>query len=238
VNAVAKTSDGAIYNISSVLASSSKLDVAVLTAEVKTVPFLPLSEEGGPDTGDQAAVIGSAIAGNDGKSIEGAISKNESDPTGNDIALAALVPDITLGAPLVDESGEVVGVVTQRSKKEETSTVVRPASLLKSMVAEIQPNAVARWPGEVRPTPTPKPRLVYTPKPTYPAEARFSDGVARTGRYRVNFNLDGTAKNVQVMNSTGVEALDAAALKGLGQWKCEPGRDGGYVVVPLTFQSR
>lgn len=236
LNAVAKAADGAIYNIASVLVNSSKFGVAILNAEAKAVPFLALSEKGAPDPGVPATVIGSALAEKNGGPIEGAATKNESDQAGNDISLAASVPEISLGAPVVDENGDVVGVVTERNKKEETSMVVRPASLLKSMVADLQPTTVAKWPGD-RPSPTPKPRLVHTPKPIYPTEARLSDGVARTGRYRVNFNLDGTVKTVQVLSSTGVEALDAAALKGLGQWKCEPGREG-FVVVPLTFQSR
>ncbi len=235
LNAVAKTGDGGIYNISSIATSSSKLGIAVLNADAKNVPFLPFSEKGRPDTTAQGTVVGSALAGNEGGPIEAAIS--EPDPAGNEIALAAAVPEISLGAPLVDENGEVVGIVTERNKKDEKSSVARPASAVKTLVGELQPNTVAKWPGE-RPSPTPRPRLVYTPKPVYPAEARFSDGVARTGRYRVTFNVDGTAKTVQVMNSTGVETLDAAAVKGLGQWKCEPGRDGAFVIVPLTFQSR
>ncbi len=96
---------------------------------------------------------------------------------------------------------------------------------------------MVRWPGEPRPTPTPRPRLVYMPKPVYPGEARFHDGVARAGRYRVNFDANGTVKNIQILQSTGNEILDRAAINGLQQWKAEPGREG-FVTVPLTFQSR
>ncbi len=238
VNAVAKASDGEIYNISSVLISSSKLGVAILNADVKSVPTLPLSEKAASQASAQAAVIGSALAGNDGKPLEAPVAKNGGDQSANELILAAAVPEVSQGAPVVDDEGEVIGIVTERNKKEETSTIVRPASALKSLVGEIQPNSVAKWPGELRPSPTPKPRLVFTPKPIYPAEARFSDGTARTGRYKIIFNGDGTAKPVQILSSTGVETLDAAAVKALSQWKCEPGREGGYVIVPLTFQSR
>jgi TonB family protein len=237
VNAVAKAADGGLYNISSIQASSIKLNLAILSADVKSVPFLPLSEKNKPGPDAQVAVIGSALAGSDGAPVERKTGGNESDGNENEFALAASVPEISLGAPVVDENGEVIGIVTERNKKDDASSIVRSIGAVKSVVAGIQPNATARWPGEVRPTPTPKPHLVYTPKPVYPAAARFSDGIARSGRYRVNFNVDGTVKNVQVMNSTGVEALDVASVKGLGQWKCEPGREG-YVIVPLTFQSR
>ena len=238
VNAVAKASDGEIYNITSVLTSSSKLGVAILNADVKSVPALPLSEKALSETGTQAAVIGSALAGNDGKPLEATVAKNGGEQSSNELTLAATVPEASHGAPVVDDEGQVIGVVTERSKKEETSMIVRPASVLKSLAGEIQPNSVVKWPGEARPTPTPKPRLVYTPKPVYPSDARFSDGTARTGRYKIIFNGDGTAKTVQILNSTGVESLDSSAVKGLGQWKCEAGRDGAYIIVPLTFQSR
>src|SRR6266480_3464488 len=39
INAVAKTGDGGIYNVTGVLASSKELDLAVLQADVKRVPF-------------------------------------------------------------------------------------------------------------------------------------------------------------------------------------------------------
>ncbi len=237
VNAVAKTADGGLYNISNVLVHSTKLDLAVLNADVKTVPFLPLAENAKPEPGTQVAVIGSSLAGSEGAPVEGKIAGNGAEESQNQFGLVAQVPEISLGAPVVGENGDVIGVVTERDQKEEGSTVIQSVNAVKSVVEEIQPNATARWPGEPRPTPTPRPRLVYTPKPIYPSEARFSDGVARSGRYRVNFNADGTVKNVQVLNSTGVEALDAASIKGLGQWKCEPGHEG-FVIVPLTFKSR
>ncbi|MEP7015469.1 MAG: TonB family protein [Verrucomicrobiota bacterium] len=234
VNAVAKTADGGLYNIGGVVAGSAKLGLAVLNAEVKTVPALVLSNKDMivPDT--RVAVIGSALAGKEGAPVEGAISRNESDEDKFD--LAASVPEISLGAPVVDENGEVIGLVTERNDKAESPSIVRSASTVKSIMAGIQSNATARWPAE-RPSPTPKPRIVSAPKPIYPAEAQFHDGIARSGRYRVNFAANGTVKNVQVLNSTGLPVLDAAAIKGLEQWRCEPGREGN-VIVPLTFQSR
>jgi outer membrane biosynthesis protein TonB len=42
---------------------------------------------------------------------------------------------------------------------------------------------------------------------------------------------------VQVVTSTGSDILDGAAIKGLEQWRSEPGRES-YIVVPLTFQAK
>lgn len=232
VNAVAKTADGGIYNVSSVLASSTKLGLAILHAEVKKVPYLTLSKTAKLETGTQVAVIGSALAGSEGGPIQGTI--HQSDQNGEELEIAARVPPISVGAPIVDQGGEVVGVVIEQ--KDAASSTVRPVTMVKSVVAQVGNTPVIRW-GEARPTPTPRPRVVYRPNPVYPNEARFHDGIARNGRYRVNFDASGAVRNVQVMQSTGAEVLDRAAINGLQQWKAEPGREG-FVVVPLTFQSR
>ena len=44
INAVAKTADGGIYNVIGILAASTAIDLAVLQADVKRVPFLTLSK--------------------------------------------------------------------------------------------------------------------------------------------------------------------------------------------------
>ena len=237
LNGVAKTADGGIYNIAGILASSPTLDLAVLNAEVKKVPFLVLSKTAKPELGMPVAVIGSALTGSAGAPFEGTISGKESEASEDGLELTPAAPATALGAPVVDQNGEVLGIVAARNGKEETASVVRPLSAVKSVVAQIGSSAMVRWPGEPRPTPTPKPRLVSMPKPVYPSEARFHDGVARSGRYRVNFDANGNVKNIQILQSTGNEVLDRAAITGLQQWKAEPGREG-FVTVPLTFQSR
>jgi TonB family protein len=115
--------------------------------------------------------------------------------------------------------------------------LVRPASAISSLLGEARSSTSARWPGQPQPSPTPALRLVFTPAPRYPLEARFHDSFVRSGRYRLNFEANGTVKSIQVLRSTGSEILDRAAVNGLQQWRAEPGREG-FVIVPLTFQSR
>src|SRR5207253_11179618 len=50
-NAVAKTADGKIYNVTGFLSVSSPLDLAVLQAEVKKVPFLSFNKTTTPAAG-------------------------------------------------------------------------------------------------------------------------------------------------------------------------------------------
>jgi Trypsin-like serine proteases, typically periplasmic, contain C-terminal PDZ domain len=76
VNAVAKTADGGIYNVSGVLTVSKSADLAVLKADVKPqklLRFLDLNKTGELSTGARVAVVGSSLAGN-----EGALAKRPS----------------------------------------------------------------------------------------------------------------------------------------------------------------
>jgi TonB family protein len=236
-NAVAKTADNGLYNITGIRSSSMKLDLAVVDAEVKKVPFLPLSTNAkvGPEM--PVAVIGSRLAGTDGAPLDGRISSSEIDESSNALDLRASVPAISLGAPVVDQNGEVIGVVTAANGTAESSTIVRPVRVVESLIEQAQSNATAYWSGEPRPTPTPRARLVYAPPPVFPAEGRARDRGVHSGRYRLNFDATGAVKSIQVLQSTGSEFLDRAAINGLQQWKSQPGRES-YVIVPLTFQSR
>lgn len=234
VNAVAKTPDNGLYNIVGVIASSTKLDLAVLSAEVKKVPFVAVNKEAKPQAGTSAAVVNSALAGNAGEPVEGTIVTNDDE---NQFEISAGVLPISFGAPVVDANGDLIGVVTGRDEKNENAVRVRPASVISSLLDGARSGTSAGWPGQPQPSPTPGLRLVSTPAPHYPLEARFNDRLARSGRYRLNFDANGTVKSIQVLRSTGSEILDRAAVNGLQQWRAEPGREG-FVIVPLTFQSQ
>ncbi|MBO0695432.1 MAG: trypsin-like peptidase domain-containing protein, partial [Verrucomicrobia bacterium] len=60
INAVAKMGDGRIYNVSGILAASTTLDLAVLQADAKYVPFLTLNKNPTLETGTGVEVAGSA----------------------------------------------------------------------------------------------------------------------------------------------------------------------------------
>jgi hypothetical protein len=66
INAVAKTGDGEIHNVSGILAASKALDLAVLQADVQQVAFLERNKNASLSQGAGVVVIGSALAGNEG----------------------------------------------------------------------------------------------------------------------------------------------------------------------------
>jgi len=237
LNAVAKMADGRIYDVSGILAASTTLDVAVLQADVKYVPFLTLNKNPNLETDRRVGVVGSGLAGTDGAPRDMTISTQQSDR----LELAGPISANSIGSPVVSENGEVVGVVISAGEK----ATVRPSNAVDLLLGQIASDAKPRWPeiaqAPVTPTPasrpTPKPRLVYAPPPAFPSEVRSRPGAAWSGRFRLNFNARGNVTNIQVVQSTGNNVLDQSALSTLRQWKSAPGQEWA-ATVPVTFQSR
>jgi TonB family protein len=235
VNAVAKTADGGIYNVSGVLAVSKPLDLAVLKAEVKPqklLRFLELNKNADLSLGANVAVVGSALAGREGNGRETKITGQS--PEGLEIAGATAASSV--GSPVVNENGDVVGIVTSSGEK----TVGRPVAALDSILFRVTADTQARWPqlAQASPTPhaTPRPRLIYAPGPSFPPNASLP-GQSGTGRFRLTFDAAGNVTNIQIVTSTGNPSFDQAAIKTLRQWKSAPSQ-GWQATVPVTFRTR
>src|SRR5438552_2567394 len=251
---VAKMGDGTICNVTGILASSTTLDLAVLKADVKGVPFLALNKTGKTDVGTRVTVVGSALAGSEGTPVEGTIYVKQADRRGDRLGIVAPIPASAIGAPVVDGSGRVIGIVIARNEKGEGLDLVQPSSVVQAFLAQIAPETAARWPAiaETRPSPRPtpkppsvaarqqparQPRLVYKPRPNYPFEAHFHDNAAHTGRFRLTFDANGNVSEVQTVQSTGNDLLDRASAGALHRWKSEPGQEWS-TTVPITFEAR
>jgi TonB family protein len=95
--------------------------------------------------------------------------------------------------------------------------------------------------------------LVATPHPQYPPDAR-ARGATGSGMFKIHFiRKTGTVRYVQILQSTGDKALDAAAVTAFKHWRFKPGvlpsvrsmalkptkepfADEDFVVkVPVTF---
>jgi TonB family protein len=235
VNAVAKTADGGIYNVSGVLTVSKSADLAVLKADVKPqklLRFLDLNKTGELLAGATIAVVGSALAGNEGSAREATITA----PTSDRLEIARATAASSVGSPVVNENGDVVGIVTSAGEK----TIARPVAALDSVLSRVTPDTQARWPqtAETSPTPhaTPKPRLLYAPAPSFPP-GQSLPGQSGTGRFRLTFDAQGNVTNIQIVTSTGNPYFDQAVIKTLRQWKSAPS-EGWQATVPVTFRTR
>src|SRR5882724_699930 len=238
-HAVAKMADGRIHDVTGVLEASTTLDLAVLQADVKYVPFLTLNKNPALETDRRVGVIGSGLGGTDGAPRDVTIVTRQSDR----LEIAGPISSNSIGSPIVSEKGEVVGVVISAGGK----ATVRPSNAVDSFLGGIASDAKPRWPETAQaivtptptpaPRPTPKPRLVYAPAPAFPSEVRSRPGATWSGRFRLNFNARGNVTNVKVIQSTGNNVIDQSALSTLRQWKSGPGQEWA-ATVPVTFQSK
>jgi TonB family protein len=236
INAVAKTADGEIYNISGIFAASTELDLAILQADLKRVQAVTLNVNPNLPIGARVAVVGSGLAGAEGTPREATISAEDSDR----LEITAAIPTSLVGSPVVDAGGQALGIIVSVGEKAE----VRPSTSIKQLLSQVPFKAVPKWPGSAearespKPTPKPpsKPRIVYAPAPSFPPEVSRS-GVAGSGEFRLSFDAKGNVMNVQTVRSTGNNLFDQAAIRTFRQWKSAPGREG-VVTVPITFQAR
>jgi TonB family protein len=235
VNAVAKTADGGIYNVTGILTVSKSADLAVLKAEIKPqklLRFLDLNKTGELSAGARVAVVGSTLAGNEGSARETTITA----PSSDRLEIAGATAASSVGSPVVNENGDVIGIVTSAGEK----TIARPVAALDAVLSRVTADTQARWPqtAESSPTPhaTPKPRLLYAPAPSFPP-GQSLPGQSGTGRFRLTFDPQGNVTNIQIVTSTGNPYFDQAAIKTLRQWKSAPSQ-GWQATVPVTFKTR
>jgi TonB family protein len=235
VNAVAKTADGGIYNVSGILTASKSVDLAVLKADVKPqklLRFLDLNKTGELSKGAKVAVVGSSLAGNEGSAREMTVTAQSSDR----LEITGATAASSVGLPIVNENGDVIGIVTSAGEK----TIAHPVAALDSVLSRVTGETQARWPQTpgASPTPhtTPKPRLLYAPAPSFPP-GQSLPGQGGTGRFRLTFDTQGNVTNIQIVTSTGNPYFDQAAIKTLRQWKSAPSQ-GWQATVPVTFKTR
>jgi TonB family protein len=257
---VVKTSDGGIYNVSGALTEGATLDVSVLQAEVKKkVPFLTSGKTAGVNPGTRVAVIGSPLARGARAFFEASVAAQKSDQKSEWLELSPAPPNELIGAPAVNENGELLGVVTAPTGQGNAANIVRSAGAVDLLVAKVDANAKARWQaGQSSPSPTPaegsspsprsmatmgtettgrtqKPRIIYNPKPPYPSYSYFRE--KGSGNFRITFSATGQAANVETIRSTGNQTLDNVTLEALRRWKSTPGQQWS-VTVPVTFERR
>src|SRR6476620_461988 len=247
VNAVAKAADGAIYNVSGALAQTPAQNLVLLKADTTRVSrFLAPSATALPDIGGTVAVVLSPLERANSVVLEEKISGRFSDEAGEWFDATPALPKTSAGAPVIDQRGEVIGIVSFHPGN--NSCAIRPAATAGTLLAQVSSNMIASWqtlttptasPTATRsPTPAKNPlrgsKLIYAPVPRYPADAKRGTAPGR-GSFRVLFDANGHAAAVQTLRSTGDPLLDQAAVAALHDWRSEPGREWS-LVVPITFK--
>jgi TonB family protein len=258
-HAVAKASDGKIYNVIGILAEAAPSDVAVLKAQIKErVPFVSPSKTAPFEAGGELAAIGSPLNRKENMVARTSIAGRKSDNNSEWLELTTPVPGESLGAPVINDKGDVLGLITLQRGDGPAVNVVRMASSLDSVFARIDVRAKPVWAAQTPPEGSPPPpaegplqkpriplagqvppgqtRLIFSPTPQYPSGARRGfQSVKGAGRYRVRFNRDGSVRDVQIIQSARDQTLDNAAVETLRKWKSAPGQEW-TANVPISFQ--
>jgi TonB family protein len=245
VNAVAKVADGAIYNVSGAVGQTATQNLVAMKADASHwLPFLVPSAGTLPETGEEVAIVLSAMEPTNPVLLEEKINARFADDVGEWFEVTPPLSKTIAGAPVINQRGELIGVVTFRSGS--NACVIRPAVAVATLVSQVSPNATASWhnvPAAASPrtatpskTPVKASKLVYAPPPRYPSDARQPrDARQASGSFRVSFDADGRAVGVQTIRSTGNSVLDQSALSALHEWRAEPGHEWS-LVVPVTFK--
>jgi TonB family protein len=254
VNAVAKVADGTIYNVSGALTEAAPQNLIVLKADTtRPLPFVVPSTSALPDTGDAIAVVLSPIERTNAVLLEEKISARFNDEAGEWFDVTPALSKTIAGAPVINQRGELIGVVTFRAGS--NSCAIRPAAAAAKLLSQISSKMTASWQSLIAasgatPSSSATParagtppriplrgsKLVYAPAPRYPSDARqLRSGGQISGSFRVSFDASGRTVTVQTIRSTGNSALDQAAVSALQQWRSEPGQEWS-LVVPITFK--
>jgi TonB family protein len=254
VNAVAKVADGTIYNVSGALSQLAPQNLIVLKADTsRPLPFVVPSASALPDTGDAIAVVLSPIERTNPVLLEEKISARFNDEAGEWFDVTPALSKTIAGAPVINQRGELIGVVTFRAGS--NSCAIRPAAAAAKLLSQISSKMTASWQSlmaasgatpssSATPARTGTPsriplkgsKLVYAPAPRYPSDARqLRSGGQISGSFRVSFDTSGRTVTVQTIRSTGNSVLDQAAVSALQQWRSEPGQEWS-LVVPITFK--
>jgi TonB family protein len=254
INAVAKVADGTIHNVSGALTQTAPQDLILLKADTThPLPFLVPSASALPDTGDAVAIVLSPIERTNPVLLEEKISARFTDEAGEWFDVTPALSKTIAGAPVINQRGELIGVVTFRAGS--NSCAIRPAAAAATLLSHVSSNMTATWQNlmgtsgatplsSATPARTGTPskvplrgsKLVYAPAPRYPSDAgQLRSGGQISGSFRVSFDASGRAVAVQTIRSTGNSTLDQAAVSALNQWRSEAGQQWS-LVVPITFK--
>jgi len=177
-----KMENGAHYVVKRTLASSSRLDLAILQIEGRDIPYLKLETASTPEVGTRIAVIGSPVA-LEGTLSDGIISAIRTKESGTWIQITAPISPGSSGSPVLNSAGEVVGIVTLGSKNGRVQNLnfarssfdvvvlrqsISGASKLTTLLRELRP-----WEEYASPTPpadgtSPPPKRTATPTSSPP----------------------------------------------------------------------
>lgn len=136
-SAVLKGADGRAYDTLGTYVRSSSPYFILLKTNARNVPHLDSSAAAGPVAdGAPAAIIFSAADEARASFLQGRITGGDADETGDWLTFEPSPPKTALGAPVVDASGAIVGIVAQRRDREPPA-IVRYTGITSAPAADV-----------------------------------------------------------------------------------------------------
>jgi Trypsin-like peptidase domain/Tetratricopeptide repeat len=153
----AKMPNGALFILKSIVTASESYDVAKLQFVATGVPYLTLGSSSSAVEGQRILVIGNP-EGLEGTVSDGIISAFRAGRTM--IQITAPVSPGSSGSPVLDESGNVIGIATQALKEGQNLNFAISAETVRDAIAK---SAIV--------APVPTPFAALTPTPSVAASA-------------------------------------------------------------------
>lgn len=190
---------------------------------LKFEPAPPDTALGAPVIDENGAVIGIVAQRED--TAAPAIYRSTG---GNNPFLAQTAAPVKSPAPEKAAVAENTSAVAEATPTMESTLAPTPAEApaARSVAPPATPGKVVAHAG----------RLVYAPAPRYPQTLAWIGWDRRgAGVYRLTFNSQGEARDVQVTHSTGNAIMDRAAVETLRSWRAQPGKEWS-LTVPVDFK--
>lgn len=141
---VVKLENGAMHEVSGVLADDSKSDIVLLRVEASGLPFLRLGDSASAQVGQRVTVIGSPL-GLEGTMSDGIISAKRALPGKEKwLQITAPIAPGSSGSPVLDANNDVLGVATMIMRGGQALNFAVPIESAKALLAEVGSRSEAK----------------------------------------------------------------------------------------------
>ncbi|MEZ6045665.1 MAG: transglutaminase family protein [Planctomycetaceae bacterium] len=136
--------NGQKYDVLEVVASDRKLDLAILKIDADSLPALPVHYESDLRDGEPIIALGNPL-GLKHSVVKGVVSGQREVEGRQMIQLAIPIEQGNSGGPVLNQQGEVIGLVTLKSLASSNLGFAVPSSDLKLLVDKPNPIPMSQW---------------------------------------------------------------------------------------------